>query len=196
MFRCAVPSAITPRVSDWGPPSNHPIPEPAATKRMLAKTPRVPYRLSTFCTFVINKSAISKTRLRIDNRLRKGCALAASPLRRALTRSPIAKGSNIRNTSELPIFTGSTETPSSISGNTSGMNPTVTTMSNTIKPTAKARFALLIRANNGRNGAPDAVPNKSKAMPSGWSSRSSLAMKKAANGIKTKFARRARTINL
>ena len=42
-------------------------------------------------------------------------------------------------------------------------------MSNTIKPTANARFALLVRANNGRNGAPEAAPNKSKAIPSGSS---------------------------
>jgi len=53
-----------------------------------------------------------------------------------------------------------------------------TTMSKTIKPTENARFPLPIRANNGRKGAPDAVPSKTRAMPSGSSSRSSLAMPK------------------
>jgi hypothetical protein len=76
------------------------------------------------------------------------------------------------------------------------MYPTVTTMSNTIKPTESARFPLQIRANNGRKGAPEAVPSKSRAMPSGSSSRSSFAMPTAANGIKTKFARSASTISL
>src|SRR5262245_23879738 len=59
--------------------------------KMLARTPRVPYRFNTFCMFVINKRAMSKARLRIDTRPSEGCTFAASPLRRAFTTSPIVK---------------------------------------------------------------------------------------------------------
>src|SRR5574337_984087 len=69
-------------------------------------------------------------------------------------------------------------------------------MSSTINPTANARLLLLILANTGRKGAPAAAPNKSKATPRGWSSRSKLATARAPNGIKTKFASKAKETSL
>src|SRR5437016_9351968 len=71
---------------------------------MLAKTPRVPYRLSTFCMFVINKSAIRTIRLRIETRLSEGCTFAASLPKRALTRSPIAKREHHQENQRAPYF--------------------------------------------------------------------------------------------
>ena len=50
---------------------------------------------------------------------------------------------------------------------TTGMYPTVSTMSSTIIPTAKARFPLATPASLGRNGAPAAPPSSSRATPSG-----------------------------
>jgi hypothetical protein len=123
-----------------------------------------------------NISAIRRARLMLEVRLSGAHVSSATRSKRAFTASPMPNGSNMRTRSERPIFIGSTETPSSSRGRTSGMYATVRTMRSTIKPTAKARLPLAIDASFGRNGAPAAAPSKSRAMPSGWSSLSSLAM--------------------
>ena len=117
-------------------------------------------------------------------------------LKRAFTTSPIAKGSIIRRTSDFAIFNGSTETPFTRKGNTSGKYPTDTIMSRTIRATENAMLPLLSRANKGRNGAPAAVPSKISATPKGSSRRSNRAVPNAAMGIKMKFAISARETSL
>ena len=82
--------------------------------------PPVPNTASTLLTFPVVISNISTMRPRLDRRSNRGFVRAATSAKYAFTASAPARGSSISRNSERAIFAGSTETPGSNNGRTSG----------------------------------------------------------------------------
>ena len=155
--------------------------------------PKVPNTASTRLMFPVVISNTRRMRLRLEIQSNRGFKRAAATGNQAFTTSAPTSGNSMSRISERAISAGLTETPGIKNGRRRGRNPTVTTISRTIKPTAKGRLPLAIWANFGRNGAPPAAPNSSRPIRSGSSSRSSAARAAAASGIKAKLASSAST---
>ena len=81
---------------------------------------RVPNTESTLLKFTTICSSTTRMRPRLDSQLHATFARAANPGSFALTTSAPAKGSSIGKNSDRAISAGSTETPGSKTGNTSG----------------------------------------------------------------------------
>ena len=67
IFRCAVASASTGRVSLLGPPSTHPMQNPNAMNRSAARMPRVPKTWRTLSKFTTVISTINRMRLILES---------------------------------------------------------------------------------------------------------------------------------
>ena len=111
----------------------------------------------------------------------------------ALSASPTASGISISRISDRAMLAGFTDTPSSSSGRTIGIYPTVMTISTTIRPTANGMSAFARSASLRRNGAPPARATSNSPTASGSSRPSTLASPMAAIGASTKFASRDST---
>src|SRR5688572_4976410 len=193
VFRWAVPNESTPRVSAPGPPSTQPMPKQRATKIKAATIPNEPRMLAMLprCPAVV--STTTKIMLMLEMGATNALMRPAAGGCHARSASPTASGISISRMRDRAMLAGFTDTPSSSSGRTTGMNPAVTTISTTIRPTANGMSPFASSASLRRKGAPPARPTNSSPIPSGSSRPSTLVRPIATIGASTKFASRERT---